>query len=113
MRIIAIALLALLAGCVHLKTPRLYMLSTSVQATEAQCASIDNKFVAWTVTSVTAGAVGGGSSAVLALTTNNTARYTIVGTTVALSGLTAAAASLAATYSKRYTDQCTVNVGGK
>ena len=79
---------------------------------QAECDALDNKATGWVATTIVAGVLGGGSG-LTSVFTNDTPRYVVTGTGIALAAVSALSAYMGSHYAQRYSRECAVNVGGR
>jgi hypothetical protein len=111
-----VILSVLLAGCVHLSPqhPKGPMIASPASLSDRiACDRLDNFQIGWTATSVVAGVLGGGGGITTAVLDEHVPRYVTGSFSVFLSASAALAAYMSTTYTKKYTEQCTINTGGK
>jgi hypothetical protein len=110
-------ILPLLVGCLHLQPQGPALMRSFrgpvVGTSQADCAVLDRDVLGLTVGSVIAGGLSTGAGIFEPLSTAVAWKYSFVAVGIVTGIGGAAMSALTTIFAKRYTDQCTINVGGK
>jgi hypothetical protein len=88
-------------------------LNATLAADQAECDALDASVTKWTVLSLVAGGLAGGSGLTTIITDNQITRYVIGGVGIGVAVLTPVFAFMSASYSQKYARRCAINTGGK